>query len=386
MNISTGITNFAKRIKNSLAGGSKVSMGPNLDRWKIEDFERTPTKDLENLYLASPLAFQGINLFSNAIMGRGFFIPIADDNKKAEALCRFTLDLPSFKPTLLEAVTQTLVGGQSYQEQIWKGSVIARFKSTDPKTFEPKWDDYGTIERYEQTIKTQVAEPILFDPEQIVFYRFFRIGDSIKGIGFIEPLKETLESEADIGLSIKEAVSRFAHPPLWIKKHGASDSEVRKMEEDFKDYDRSTFFATSDRYDIDFISLYNRFPDLADQMDYILNKICAGLRIPKAVLLGVGDTVNRSTLESLIDHNQDEIRHIQDKISRIIEEQIFKPLCEKNSLRPIPRLKWYPLVTEDERQKAEIRHIDIDSILRIFGAELIEKEEAIKRINLLFED
>lgn len=386
MKLSTGIANFAKRVRSSLAGGSRVSMGPNLDRWKIEDFNRVPIKDLENLYLSSPLAFQGINLFANAIMGRGFFIPPSEyGNKRAEALCRSTLELPSFKPTLLESVTQTLVAGISFQEQIWSGQVIARFKTTDPKTFEPRWDDYGTIERFEQTLKSQM-EPVSFDPEQIVFYRFFRTGDSIKGVGFIEPLKETLESEADIGLSIKEAIKRFAHPPLWIKKNGATDPEIEKMQEEFKDFDRSTFFATSDRYDIEFISLYNRFPDLDEQMDYIVNKICAGLRIPKAVLLGVGDTVNRSTLDSLIDHNQDEIRHIQEKLSKIVEEQIFKPLCEKNSLWPVPQLSWYPLVTEDERQKAEIRHIDIDSVLRIFGAELIEKDEAIRRIRLLFED
>ena len=384
MDISTGITDFAKRIRNSLAGGSKVSMGPNLGEWRVADFERVPLADLESLYISSPLAFQGINLFSNAIMGRGFFTE--SEEPKPKALCDFTLGLPSFRPTLLESVTQTLVYGLSFQEQIWNGNVIARFKSTDPKTFEPKWDEFGKITKFEQTVKGNIAEPAPFDPEQIIYYRFFRAGDSIKGIGFLEPLKETLESEADIGLSIKEAIKRFAHPPLWIKKHGANDAEVQKMEEQFKDFDRTTFFATSDRYDIDFISLYNRFPDLDEQMDYILNKICAGLRIPKAVLLGVGDTVNRSTLDSLIDHNQDEIRHIQDKLSRIIEEQIFKPLCEKNSFRTVPRLKWYPLVTEDERQKAEIRHIDIDSILRIFGAELIEKEEAIRRINLLFED
>ena len=157
------------------------------------------------------------------------------------------------------------------------------------------------------------------------------------------------------------------------------------MKEEFQDFDRKKFFGTSEVWDINFISLYHRFPDLRYHMEYILNKICSGLRIPKPILIAAGETTNRATLEALIDYNQSEIAHVQEQLTQIIEEQIFKPLCRRNSIEITPDLKWYPIVSEDERQKAEIRHLDIDSILRCVGAELITLEEARNKVKALFE-
>lgn len=149
--------------------------------------------------------------------------------------------------------------------------------------------------------------------------------------------------------------------------------------------ERKKFFGSSERYKLEILSLYNKFPDLKYQFDLIINKVCSGLRIPKPILLSAGETTNRAVLDSLIDFNQFEISLVQQKISQIIEEQIFEPICRANKLNMIPDLHWYSLVTEDERQKAEIRHLDIDSILNLYRAELIPKEVAESRVNNLFE-
>jgi len=90
-------------------------------------------------------------------------------------------------------------------------------------------------------------------------------------------------------------------------------------------------------------------------------------------------------LEALVEYNQFEITQVQKKISHIVESQLFTPLCKANDISIVPDFKWYPLVTEDERQKAEVRHLDIDTLIELYKAELLSREIIIPEIERLFE-
>jgi len=367
---------FGKIIdKSKVKSSGKISSGSNLEFWNVQDVDRVSKQKLEYYYLRNPLVFAGINLNAHSYINRGFYIDPLDSREGK--LCHEALDMPSFKPALLSAITQTLIYGDGYIEVIWNsaGKRINGYDIFDPKTMKVKWDKFGNITHYVQTVK---GMPQKYPLDKVMFTRFWRLGDQIRGVGLVEPLRDILDIEMDMMLSIRDAVKRFSLPFFHVIKQGADDKEIRKMKEDFKDITRQNFFGTSERYELKIHGLYKKFPNLKPQFDLIINKVCSGLRIPKSILLEEGGAINRATLDALVDRNQFEIALVQETLSQIVEEQLFTPLCRKNGLDKIPDLKWYPPVTEDERQKSEVRHLDIDSILNTYNAELLTREEARK--------
>ncbi len=386
--LSTAVRDFNRFydvVKHKIDPATNISSGASLEDWGVSQLPgRARLEDLEKIYLNFPLVFAGINLFANSFPGRGYFVE-STNNLKAKAIVDEIIDSSGFKQMLNSGISQTLRYGNSFQEIIWNEDKtrIMGFVNTDPKTMRTKFDKKGRIVEFVH--RNKQGETVHLMPDQICHFAFYFVADNLDGIGFIEPLVKTLEIERDIELSIKDAVKRFACPPLRVIKKGATDAEILALQEEFKGFTRNSFFGTSERYDIEFLNLYKRFPDLSYHMNYILDKICAGLRIPKPILLSSGQTVNRAVLEELIDFNQFEISLIQSKISFIIEEQIFRPICNNNGIYEVPKLRWYPLMTEDERQKAEVRSLEIDAVIRAYSAELITIEMAKERIDWLFE-
>lgn len=371
------------KIKDVPKSSSKISSGGNLEAWAItDDFrKRYSKKDCMAFYYKSPLIFSGINLFGDSCLGR--FFDLESEKKGAKVLCQDVVDLPSFKPVLSDAIKHTVAVGDGFMEILWgeESKSICGFKIIDPTTIEPKYDDYGNILHYEQTISKLSQEPTKLTTEQVAHLRFWRIGDSMRGIGFVEPLIPTLEIEFDILESIREAIQKFANPPLNVTikstpEDPVSDDEIDALKEKYKDFDRNKFFASSDRIDINFMKLYQAFPDLTFQMDRILNIICAGVRVPKPILLAAGETTNRATLDSLINFNRWEISLIQEKIARAIEEQIFTTLCRRNGFEVFPDINWRPMATQDDTQTAinDLRYAKAMSLL--VNSKIISPEEA----------
>ena len=381
MRVQDFITKFVPRgipLPSSLTsyGGDMSEWGNSMDEGRIS------ISECRKFYM-HPLVFAGINLNAQSFIGRGYFVDPADT--PAGKLCRSAVSLSSFEPTLLAAITETLTSGDGFIESIWanKKKSIAKYVLIDAETVKPMINEKGITEKYLQ--KTAGFKKVDLEKDQVIHFRFWRIGDAKRGIGYVEPLVPILKIEQEITESIGEAVKRFSLPFFHVIKKGASDQEIKKMQTDFKNIERKSFFATSELYSIEIKSLYQKFPNLDYQCEYNLNKICAGLRVPKSILIAAAEAVNRATLEALIDYNQFEIMKVQSKISQIVEEQMFTPLCQNNGLDEIPELKWHPLMTEDERQKAEIRHLDIDSVLNTYRAELISQEQAADLIKQAFE-
>lgn len=374
MNLRNNIRDFSKIIRTGLSNpSSRIAAGENLDFWTAYEEGRVPKGECEYFYLRNPLVFSGINLNSHAYLGRGYYI---DDPDSPEGrVCNDILETSSFKPSILAAGAQVLTYGDGFMENNWSdnGERIESFHIIDGKTMSPKWDEHGVIKYFVQTVGgTQVK----FKPTQISFLRFWRLGDQMRGVGFVEPLKDILEIEMDMMMSIRDAVKRFSLPFFHIIKEGADDDEIIDLEEKFKGINRKTFFATSEIYNIKVISMFERFPNLTPQFDLIINKVCSGLRVPKPILLSAGEAVNRATLEALIDFNQYEISLVQEKLTQIIEEQVFKPACKQAGLNKVADLKWHPLMTEDEEQQARIIDYFSKSFPPLIENGLLTEEEA----------
>lgn len=383
------IHSYAQGIKNYIIGNPETHSqklafaGPKDDDYRYicdVDRGRADFEDLEFYAYKDPLVFVATNfLWPQACLGHGYFVK--GENTAAVEECKRIIKLQSFEPALLQSLVHVFIYGVGFSEIVWQNNHIAGFDVPHPRSIDIKWDKHGNILGFDQRILGSLLpdETIKFKPEEIAFYKLWQIGDAVKGIGLVEPLLHTLQIKRNMEESIAEIVHRWANPFWIVKKQGALPSEIKDIEDRFKDINRRSVFGGSEKYDFEIIGADGAIPDLSKSLDFILNEVCAGLRIPKPILLAAGNQVNRATLEWLIKFNETEISMIQSRISKIVEEQIFKRALDKLNINgDIPDLEWNPLSVEDEKAHSEIVAQSVDYLSKAESSGLLSREEARK--------
>ena len=382
---------------------SHISLGEQLDEFSFaeDSVERVSLEDLEKIYVKCAPVFSGVNLFSESIYGKGFTLKSKDP--KAKAHCEKITKIPSFKPTTVTATNHTLLYGCGFQGINWSkggtGKDIVDFNIIDPKTIGIdgiKWDKHGRITEFIQTIKGQkAAEFKIFDPDtgirnpnpQIGFYRFFRIGDSMWGIGLVEPIKKDVDVYMDMKQAVKEIIEKYANPPIHITKKGAkTKKELEEAEKKFKGINRRSLIVTSEMYATKLLESARAIPPLKSQNDMIIDSMVSGIRVPKAFLFGKGETGTwGATMNAFIAYSMFEIGLYQSKLTEIIQEQIFRPLCTINEYSDIPSIHWNPLVEEDELQKIKSIDLQLGAITKAKENKLIGDIEAKELLEKLLD-
>lgn len=373
MGLLQDLRDFGRFRKKQNRERGVIEGGGNIEYWTTPtDHQRPANSKLEYHYRANPLLFRAINLLAPAYLGNGFVLE--SENNKAIAICDEITKKRTFKPALIDGVQKTITYGDGAIEQVWSENMPEKFRTL--MNCIPKYDDRGIIKYYEQ--KIAIKEPIRFELEEMLFLRFWRVADNVRGIGIIEPLLKTLEIEMDMQESIREGVKKFATPPMHAKKLGpkVDKNALKEMKKDLKNFNRKTLFCTSERYTLDILNIGKKFPSLEWQFKYILDKICAGTGVPKPILLCVGESTNRATLDALINYNQYEIGLVQEKIGFSLEEQTFMPALEKHGIYDVPNIKWNSLTVRDEKEKAEILALMTQSCEKLLELNLMTEEEA----------
>jgi len=365
--------NFSKTQPKAL-----ITSGPNLNEFSMSDQknERISMEDLEKWYIKSPLVFSSINIFSDMCFGKGGYCK--SDDPEAEKLCERSVQVTSFKPTTISCIGHTILYGQAFQEILWsnegEGTEIEGYVLMDPKSIEPKWDNHATILRYEQKIEGAIDHDkapkwIIYEENEdgtvgeknqnpsMIYYRFFRIADNMRGIGFVEPIFRKLEIYEDILLSTKEIFHKFAYPMMHITSSSAkSKSEMDNLTKMFRGFWRKSFHATGESIKFNLLSANSKIPQLKGERESILDEIITGLRIPKPFLLGKSESsgLGQGDIKTLRENIATEVSMLQPKLSQIIEEQIFKPLLAKNDINATVKWNWHPVRAKDEAAEIDI--------------------------------
>jgi len=368
-----GLKEFAAIITDRIRapfGGSYISTGPKHDAYSIgtESGARRSLDDLEKMYRKNSLAFTGINIMSSAIFGKGWFLECADPG--AKELAKKTLDMASFRPTAELAANHTLIYGDGFQNPIWseKGQDIEEFGVFDPKTLDHKCDKFGHVYEWDQKLNGEIKNTFMLmetiehengdivatgmSPKpNVVHYRFFRVADSVRGIGLLEPIMTDLEVYEDIKISIRETFWRFAHKHYHIKvKNARSKTEIDEADKLFDDFHRSTKITTGDNIDIGLIEGGAKTPNLSAYISIVIDNISAGLRVPQPFLFGRGEDTTRATTFALMDQSQFEITLMQSKLTETWERQILNPLMKANKYNVVPDVRWNRLSFKEDKE------------------------------------
>jgi hypothetical protein len=374
-----------------------------------ESSDRVSMLNLEKWYIKSPLVFSSINIFSDMCFGKGGFCQ-CKDNPEAERLCARATQVSSFKPTAISCIGHTILYGQAFQEILWsdenEGTEIEGYVLMDPKSIEPKWDDHATILRFEQKLDGAIDQDkmpkwIIYEENEdgtpgtrnpnpgMIYYRFFRIADNMRGIGFVEPIYQKLDIHEDILQSTKEIFHKFAYPMVHITSSTASTkTEFEALSEKFKTFWRKSFHVTGKNIEFDMMSANGKIPQLKSERESILDEIITGLRIPKPFLLGKSESVGlgQGDIRTLRENIATEISMLQPRISQIFEEQIFKPLLAKNNINATVKWVWHPIRAKDEAAEIDITIKKIQEISSAKMAGLMTDLDGQKEFNEFMEN
>jgi len=370
-----------KDILSSKNFQTLISSGPNTEGFSFSNYQKPDFIALENAY-KNYSAFSSLNLLSEAAYGEGF--KLESKSEAALNLCEPIQKLQSFKPIFVDGIKDSFIYGISSIENKWDENTILGFKTIDIKTLEIFWDEKGNITGYKQKIQSE--DPIPLKPIDVTLIRFYHIGDNTFGIGLIEPVLRLMEIRQDMFESIADIFKYMAMPPVHITRKGARNkAQLKSAEKQFKDFNRKSYFITSEGYEINLLEVKRAVPDLSKYFDIVDAAISVGLRVPSKVLSGNVSYATKASALALREYSKDEIKYIRNKLKRILESQVFQPLCIANGIpkKDYPKVVWNPDPPADPSILNDIICKQMDIISKLAKEDLISKDVAKEKLDAL---
>lgn len=368
-----------KSIINGKSFKTLIASGPNRKDFSYGSYKKPNFLALENAYTDYSV-FASINLLAEAAYGEGF--SLEGTNKTALEICNPIQELKSFKPITVDGIKDDMIFGLGAMENLWEDKTITGFKTIDMKTLEDGifWDSKGNITSYKQ--KTQ-TDSVPLEVDDVTLFRSFRKGDNIYGIGLIEPVFGLMEIRKDMFIAIRDIFKFLAMPPVHIVKKGATKkSQLIAADKQWKGFHRKKYFITGEGWEINMLEVKRALPDLSKYFEIVDSAISIGLRVPTKVLSGDMSYATKASALALREYSKDEIKYRRNKMSRILEQQIFLPLCLKNGIpaKEIPKVIWNPDPPADPSVLNEILIKQIETLTKLSENELLEKSVAKEKI------
>jgi len=377
------------KVSELLFSREKLELPVHFEQRSIqtkEELKRVKPNQLEKLYALDAVIFNGVNQIENYTLGSGIRI-----DATSPSIREFFEDFA--KRVQLEVVLGKVVRflciyGNAYVEPIWNktGTNITDLILIDPKTMDFQRNTMGEVlldeqkkpKGYEQTVN---HKKVKFAREEIVHFKLYTVGDSLLGIGLLEPLyKQTI-----IKLNLEEALGENAHrhgfPIIWAQIGDAerpethpTQEQINKLGETLRNIDYLTEIVTPYHVKLNMLQP-EQIGELRQHLDYYTDLIAAGMGVPKTILLGGAERASRAAAQIQIHQFERTIRSLQQTLSRTVEQFLFEPLCKKRGFRECPRLGWNEISPEDLNAKAErLKHYvasglltpdeDIEALLR----------------------
>jgi hypothetical protein len=100
--------------------------------------------------------------------------------------------------------------------------------------------------------------------------------------------------------------------------------------------------------------LESKHPEkLREHLDYFCEQEIASSGMPAAFVTGKGEETNRSTLNRQEYLSKLALRHMIRNTSKVIERDIFKPICKQAGYKTWPKMIWREIVLEELDSKAD---------------------------------
>jgi len=334
-----------------------------------EEVKRVAQEELEERIYNGSSSFNGINVYVKmALTTKPEIIcsnereqKIMDDFRKRTRLDG--LVLPSM-------VQHLCIYGKSWNEKVFNDprknngkKIIIKLDPMDPKFMDFRrdeytkriiWDEYGEPASYVEYLKfdiprqpveiTQLGKrAIEFPKDKIEYTPLYTLGDSWEGIGLIEPSYNSARRKFETLQGIAHSIKRVGFPLVGLEVGTDSVFPTQEMidnaAEEFKKLDEKTTIAYPNYVKPTIIESKN-IERIRKNADLFTEEEIAGLGLPRALVMGSGESTNRSTLEMQMILVFQTMGMIQNRISISMEDQVFPELVEEFNFEETPVLKW----------------------------------------------
>lgn len=377
-----GIKPKNQKFSRSLIQSAELEPGERYSVYTEPSYARKPFLRLEQLYINDGIIFNAINCWVELICAPGY--SIVGMNEEARKYIENWLEQIEFKDRILpKLVSHMCIYGNAYLEILFNArgdNIVGLSDPIDPKTMDfkrdasgkPILDEWGNPTAYIQ----YANKPIEIPSEHIAHFRLYSIGSSQLGVGLIEPIFWHALGKRNLDEKIAQQEFRRATPLVFAKigdkDHPPSVEEINAVHDALKNITYKTDFVGPYWYDLQFIQGSASESSL-NAASYFTKQMIAGLGLPEPFVTGSGEKTNRATLDILLSLTQRKVQRIQNSISDVMENKVFKKIAELKGWRESPRMVWNEFSPESLSAK-------IDRLVKEIQVGLITPDEELKDI------
>lgn len=345
---------------------------------------RVKKEDLEVAYISDPTMFNIINKSSQVIMKAGYRF-IGDDesvsffeeffdgigSRGGETEWKFLLSsifrhqmvygngwiekIPSKRNKNL-TVDLDLLDGKKMGYALNSNEKIVLDDFMNPVGYiQTLPTDYSFEERHKPPEEVVVmTNQRFFNPEQVVHFKLYTIGDGFDGLGLIEPVYTEIRRKQAMEEAHANAIKKVGFPTREViigdLTHEPTTDIVQKAMEEITNMDYKSVLAHP--YWIKYGIVEAKRPEkLKEFLEYYTNEIVAGGGLPKAHATGGGESTNRATLNRQEYLTKIALKDIAETTAHLICKQIIKPIAAVRGIKPVS-IEWGDISIEDIDSKA----------------------------------
>ncbi len=402
-------TESLKKIANAVKRPRAAPKStPTTDRFSLEKLvaitrrkslsleERIPRSEVlmkrnETLYRLDPLVWSGINKISRLVSSpRVYFTGKNEDDTVIMEMFIDRIGLRAMLPNLIKDI---FIYGYGVAEILREKGKITGLAQLDPKnidyqriegsTYIARKTD-GSIKGYVQKIPGQDEKK--FKPEELLFLRFYVLGEECLGLTPLEPVFKSSWIKLNLEEALGEAVFRHGYPIYWYKL-GSPEAEAKGFEVTPETVKEAQGYLqqlqTANELVIPWwitpgrVDAKSEIGDLSSFLQYLSAEIMAGLEVPK-VYGTTTQNIQANVAQETLDFEKT-IKTMQEIANQQLEAQLFSAYREEVKLQyPWPRLNFteyseetkmfksrrlaqyakYNLLTADDSLEDDIRKIE----------------------------
>jgi hypothetical protein len=368
-----------------------VPMGIPIAQKTTPEFVRVKKGELEQTYLVNPIVFNFVNKITQVIVSSGY--ELVGEKKAVSEIDGFLSSIGDVGgeicwDSLLEQIFRDqVIYGEAWVEKIYskKGDMIVDIDMIDAKKMDYLKNRNEKVMLdlsqnpigYTETLPfdevpseirhMKVPAPydegckldnnmLFFPPDRITHFKLYSIGDGLYPVGLVEPCYKASLRKLNMEEALANALYRVGFPIITTTVGDASHDPTPPMITDAMTktqnikYNESIAIPYWTKIDL----LESKHPEkLREHLDYFCEQEIASSGMPAAFVTGKGEDTNRSTLNRQEYLSKLALKHMIRNTSKVIERDVFRPICLQRGLKSWPKMVWREIVLEELDSKTE---------------------------------
>ena len=179
---------------------------------------------------------------------------------------------------------------------------------------------------------------------------FSSTGDEPYGTGILEPLYYNSRRLISVEDALAEALVRHGSPlhdiAVGDETHHTTQKMIDNVVDETEGLSAKSVYVHGPWIKLKQSEAYSLVKTSGWTETFITNiSACTG--IPRFLLLGVGEGVNKAAMQGLLRLLPVTINTLRDALTEFLEEEIFRPLMETNNIKETVKIVWNTPITSD---------------------------------------